>query len=386
MSQSSGSSGQANAGSAAGGFPLDPAEPEGSLAVAYQIDAAHSGAQPTAKLRLPLAPRWSRDLGSTGISYALVANGRVFVTVDTQLLALDARDGAIAWGPLELGGAVQYSDGRVLKWSNAAYENGRIYAANRTGTLYAIDAITGDVVWNIALPGDYQVYSAPTASNGRVYTSRSDGRLFAVSAADGQILWKAAVENGWQSSPAVSSDSVYVCYVCNNTYGIAAPSGKELWYYRGSCTGGGGGSTAVLADGRLYTRGPDGNWIFDAATGTVLDLYRAGPPPAVADKIVFAVNDGVLNAWGADDRRSLWQFGDGSITSAPVVAGAVVIVGNSMGELLALDIRTGLVVSSVQLPYPIQLSNEQDDAAPLTGLSVAGDQLYVPAGSVLSAY
>src|SRR5262249_11983446 len=105
-SQTGGSSGQADAG-----LP-DLPEPEGSVAVAYQIDAAHTGAQLKANLRLPLARRWSRDLGSTGISYPLVANGRVFITVDTQLFALDARDGALAWGPLELGGALSTSSER----------------------------------------------------------------------------------------------------------------------------------------------------------------------------------------------------------------------------------------------------------------------------------
>jgi outer membrane protein assembly factor BamB len=392
--QTGGSSGQADAGNAAGGVLPDLPDPEGSVAVAYQIDAAHTGAQLKAKLRLPLARRWSRDLGSTGISYPLVANGRVFITVDTQLFALDARDGALAWGPLELGGALSTTSERcsaartpcILKWSNATYERGRIYAVNREGTLYAIDALTGDVVWSIKLPGDYDVHSAPTVLNGHIYTSRSSSTLYAVRATDGQVLWSAMVENGWQSSPAVSSDTVYACYLCNNTYAIATLSGKQLWYHRGSCTGGGGGLTAVLADGRLYTRGPDGNWILDAASGTVLDLYQAGPAPAVAGEIVFAVNDGVLNAWRAGDRRSLWRFGDGSITSAPIVAGSIVIAGNSAGELFALDMRNGTVISSIDLPYPVPLSNEQVEDAPLTGLAVAGDQLYVPAGSELFAY
>src|SRR6185437_12398476 len=92
--------------------------PTVGTAVAYQIDAAHTGAQ-FDTITPPLTERWSRDLGGQ-ISYPLIAGGRIFVTVanqnsyGTKLYALDEANGATLWGPVDLGG--------TYNWSNAAYD------------------------------------------------------------------------------------------------------------------------------------------------------------------------------------------------------------------------------------------------------------------------
>src|SRR5436309_18707 len=59
----------------AGGASADP----GALAVAYQIDVAHSGVQTDAALSPPFSRRWSVTLPAQ-VSYPLIAEGKVFVT------------------------------------------------------------------------------------------------------------------------------------------------------------------------------------------------------------------------------------------------------------------------------------------------------------------
>jgi outer membrane protein assembly factor BamB len=84
-----------------------------SDAVAYQIDPAHSG-RATSSLSAPLARKWSVNLGGS-ISYPIIAQGKVFVTVanansnGTQLYALDATSGQTVWGPLAIGGTYFWS-------------------------------------------------------------------------------------------------------------------------------------------------------------------------------------------------------------------------------------------------------------------------------------
>ena len=64
---------------------------------------------------------------------------------------------------------------------------------------------------------------------------------------------------------------------------------------------------------RLYTRGNEANWILDTSTGEPLGTLPSGPPPAVMDGALFAVNDGVLFASDASTKKALWQFGDGAL-------------------------------------------------------------------------
>src|ERR1044072_6169481 len=112
----------------------------GSKSVAYQIDLAHTGSS-SEPIVPPLIRRWSRDLGGQ-ISYPIIADGKVFVTVTNQtptggfvgssLYALNATSGVTSWGPFNLGG--------THPWSGLAYENGRIFALNYDGLLRAFDA------------------------------------------------------------------------------------------------------------------------------------------------------------------------------------------------------------------------------------------------------
>jgi len=90
-------------------------------AVAFQITPSHSGAVTFNSLSFPAASAWSVDVGGPP-SYALIADGKVFVTVQvgtgSQLIALDQSTGATVWGPIVLSGN-----------SNAAYDGGKILSS-----------------------------------------------------------------------------------------------------------------------------------------------------------------------------------------------------------------------------------------------------------------
>src|SRR5690348_6082425 len=70
--------------------------------VAYQINAAHTGAIELPGLTPTLTKRWTVDLGNR-VSYPLIAEGRVFVAVADntfnikKLVALDLATGAKLW-------------------------------------------------------------------------------------------------------------------------------------------------------------------------------------------------------------------------------------------------------------------------------------------------
>src|SRR5260221_1930421 len=91
-------------------------------AVAQQITPDHAGAISFKSMSFPTSSTWSVDLGGQP-SYALIAGGKVFVTVKvglgsetgSQLIALDQATGHTVWGPIQL----------PQGWAFPAYDGGK---------------------------------------------------------------------------------------------------------------------------------------------------------------------------------------------------------------------------------------------------------------------
>ena len=373
----------------------------GDLAVAYQVNVAHSGVQTDSQLAPPFARRWRVTLPAQ-VSYPLIAEGKVFVTAGStssdatrtpRLYALDQASGNILW-----------SQTLPVLWprANAAYDGGRVFVTGNTpvaggpGVMLAYSADTGDLLWRTELPFQWSFTSAPTAANGVVYTAGagSGGTLYAVSESDGRLLGMQSVENGDQSSPALSDNAVFVSYACNQAYGFAQGTLAPLWHYSGPCEGG-GGKTVVYAGGRVYTRDFLGSLVLDADNGTLLRTYEPERAyiyaPAVDATSVFATFPGQSVTAETLDGAPLWTFtGDGQLNTTPLVlntpSGRFVVVGSWLGRIYALDAATGTEVWSTDVGAPVSGADEQNGSEPLAGLAAGQGLVVVPAANTLSAY
>jgi outer membrane protein assembly factor BamB len=372
-------------------FAPDPSPlPPLSQAVAYQNDYAHSGFVTFGTpLTFPANPTWSVTLNGA-ISYPLIAGGKVFVTTagigagnGTQLYALDKQTGSILWGPVAIVGN--------SLWSGLAYDHGKVFVINFEGLLKSFDAATGQEGWSFKLPYVYWADSAPTAVNGIVYVgAASTSTVYAVSESSGTLLWQAAVLGGGESSPAVSSDGVFVTYPCQ-AYKFDPLTGATLWHYTTGCSGG-GGRTPAYANGLLYMR----DWsstlglIFNAATGAQTGNFSESistPIPAFSAQTEFFQSVGTLLGIDLATHNILWSFaGDGHLVSAPIVIDQVVIVGSSSGTVYALDAATGSQLWSGAAGAAIAGPDEMGLSQPLTGFGAGEGYLVIPAGKVLSAW
>jgi FOG: WD40-like repeat len=361
-------------------------------AVNYQIDASHTGSINAPGLTPPLQQKWSVNFGQN-ISYPIIADGKVFVTVrnpsvyGTKLYALNAATGAIAWGPIDLGG--------VYYWSALCYENGRVFALNGDGVLRAFDAANGNIVWTRQLPGQYSFSSAPTVYQGVIYTggAGSGGTVYAVSADTGNVLWTASVMNGSQSSPAVTQDGLYVSYSCPNVYKLNPATGALIWRYSNGCSGG-GGKTPAFYNGRLYVRDYLPDYIFDAQTGAQAGNFVSKSIPAFKGQMGFFLNgpkyfgsSGTLEGRDVNSNSVMWTFGgDGFLQSGLLVVNDYVYVGSDRGKLYALAANTGQQVWSTNVGVGIPYVDEQNSSQPLTGFAAGEGILVVPTKTTLVAY
>ncbi|MDR3580443.1 MAG: PQQ-binding-like beta-propeller repeat protein [Oryzomonas sp.] len=359
-------------------------------AVALQINAAHTGVVNFNNVSMPPTSTWSVNLGGVP-SYALIAGGKVFVTVhfssNSQLVALDQVTGATVWGPISIAGV-----------ANAAYDNNTVFVVSdmisNSGLMQAFDAATGMLKWSTSLTGQYMFSSPPTAANGFIYTggAGSGGTVYAVNQSNGAIAWTQGVANGDDSAPAVSADGVYVTYPCQ-TYSFNPSTGETIWHNSTGCDGG-RGATPLIANGVLYA--PDGvgaysGVTFNAETGALLGSYVADNPPAIDNQNGYFLQSGTLRGTSLTTNFVLWSFaGDGKLVTSPIVVdsgvNSYVFVGSSLGNLYALNAATGAQLWSVNVGAAIPAGPGWGAGMPISSLAAGDGLLLVPAGNTLTAY
>jgi outer membrane protein assembly factor BamB len=330
-------------------WPKRTTETTSNYSITYQGNAQHTGYL-RGTLRPPLTVLWTVKLGGRadgGIGYPVVANGIVVVAANRRLFALDVTSGKILW-----------SKAAVRGWVGPAYENGTIFS-NPVSTLYrkqkfamyAFDERSGEVLWAKKAPREWAFSSPPTAAQGMVYTAASGdgGLVYGYAASNGVLDWTAGVANGDDSSPSVTPHGVYVAYECPQAYDFNPTTGKQIWRYSGSCTGG-GGSTPVVYGGLVFvgdgfvTSSYDG-FILTADKGKVVGRFHSNFTPAIANHRGFFVGGygASLEAAEIPSMRQIWSVsppGD-KYTTPPLVVGDTVYIETADGELFGYASNSG---------------------------------------------
>jgi outer membrane protein assembly factor BamB len=371
--------------------PTPSPTPPLTQSVTYQIDYAHSGRATVGGTgpTFPPSAHWSVTLSGNSISYPIIAGGRVFVTTNappagaiygTTLYALDEATGNVVWGPLPLTGTYAFS--------GIAYDHGTLFVINFDGLLRTFDAASGTPGYSVQLQ-QTSVTSPPTAVNGVLYILGGGG-LSAVDEVTGNTLWTANGPSD-HSAPAVSTDGVFISGPCD-AFKFDPLVGSTLWHFAEGCSGG-GGKTAVFANGSVYVRdlfnlstSQTVNLVLDAATGKQTGTFSPGPAPAFGSNTGFFLSAGTLTATALSTGTTLWTFaGDGTLSSAPIVIDQVVVIGSSSGMVYALDAPTGNVLWNASAGAPVTAPDEQN-ATLTTGLGVGDGYLVVPAGNSLNGW
>lgn len=361
--------------------------PAAADAVTYQIDLAHSGRATLDGFTGRLANQWTRSLGGA-ISYPVIAQGRVYVTVAagtaTELYALDAASGNTVW---------QASIPGQNPVSSLAYDDGRIFALNMSGLVEAFDAATGAQRWSTQLPREWFFPWPPIATGGLVFIGGqgSAGQIYALSEKTGKLTWTSFVRDA--GTPVAYDQFVAITANCQEYYGFAARTGEWLWTDE-TLYSQGGGATPVYYGGKLYVRDhcfDADNRIVKARSGGMRTGFKSDLIPSFftldGNDHIVALVDGRLSATPVGSTSPRWTFrGDGKLSTAPLVIDTYVVEGSTSGKLYVLNEADGLVVSSYKVGAAIDAPQEGSQLQPLTGLGAANGLLIVPAGSQLVAF
>ena len=303
----------------------NPANNPGNLAYAGGGGRvwSSSAASVSRGLRVP-----SFGLGGSSASLRIgarpvVGGGMVFVYDPTGVVtAMSLSGGGRVWQQ-----SVRPENERdTSAGGGVAYDHGRTYVATAYGTVSALDASSGRVVWTKDIEAPAR--GAPTATGGKVFVVTQTNVVLALDAADGTELWsyRGIPETAGllaAASPAVVGDTVVVPYTSGEVIAFDIAKGEPRW------------SEAVTASTRTYA---------------VSSLNDISASPVVDGGVVFATSvagETVANDLKTGERR--WSQGVGS-AHTPVVSGNALFLVDLDDRAIALDRSTGEPLWATKLP------------------------------------
>jgi len=310
----------------------------------------------------------------------VVGDGTLFV-VDTQGMvhAFDADSGARKWTyKMPVPGKVSSS----AFGGGVSYANGRVYATDGVGDVTALNAQDGSMIWSVKPSGPLR--GAPTLAFNSVFVMSQDNQIFALNAADGAILWQESGSVGQAgvfgvAAPAAGQGTVIAGYSSGELAAYRYENGRELWFdalARTSISTEVGALTDVDADpiidnGRVYALGQGGRMAaYELVTGQrIWELNLAGiSTPAVAGEWIFTLTDDArLLAIARSTGKVRWltqlrhfknekKKSDPIFWTGPVLAGNKLWIASSRGEVMTVDVMSGVATQYREVGSPISLA------------------------------
>ncbi|MCH8950475.1 MAG: PQQ-binding-like beta-propeller repeat protein, partial [Chloroflexi bacterium] len=139
---------------------------------------------------------------------------------DGIVYALDATTGDCVWD--------FETDGPII--GGLVLANGLLISPSSDGNLYALDPATGNEERRANVG---EVWARPALSDGVLYVANVDGELRALDAVTLEEVWDQpfSVSTGFLTDPALLNGTVVVGGLGNNLYGVDAETGAERWSF-----------------------------------------------------------------------------------------------------------------------------------------------------------
>ncbi|HBD21104.1 MAG TPA: outer membrane protein assembly factor BamB [Arenimonas sp.] len=200
------------------------------------------------EIESPLAIKasWTRKLGDGNAALGLrqrpaIEGDRLYVSNDEgRVLALDANSGDTLWDSEVVKTGKQGS--RVFFWRRKAIDggltggpgvgNGLVVAGGRNGEIVALDAETGTERWRARATSE--VITAPLVTPDRIVVRSNDGRVFGLDPADGTRKWVfdrgvPALSVRGNGAPVSDGQLVYLGYDDGTVVALRLQDGLVGW-------------------------------------------------------------------------------------------------------------------------------------------------------------
>ncbi|MGF1604785.1 MAG: PQQ-binding-like beta-propeller repeat protein [Rhodothalassiaceae bacterium] len=318
---------------------------------------------------------WAADMGRGNDRFSRligepVSDGKRLYAIDTRatITAVQEQSGASVWRTqIERPGERQ----AIGFGGGVAYRDGRLYATTGLGILAALDADSGEILWQFDATVPFR--GGPSVAENRVIAVTQDNQIFAVDAQTGEVVWdqfglaEPAGTLG-ASSPAIVGDTVIVALSSGELIAFRIENGTPVWQDTLSrtrrltplATLNDIDGHPVVDRGRVFALSHSGRMVsIDLRSGERVwekNIGGVGKPWIGGDFIYLMTVDNQLVAITRSDGRVRWirqlqRFKNqekrrGVIRWAgPVLAGDRLVVASSDGYLVTVSPYTGEFLS-----------------------------------------
>ena len=256
---------------------------------------------------------WEQKLDAPVTAAPMVDKGRVYVVSrDNRAWAINTKNGRVEWQQQST-----TADAGLMGGSSPAMAGRTVILPFSSGEMVAALTGNGLRVWSVAVSGSRRgqarsnisdISSDPVISGNRIYAANQSGRIVAVDRQSGERLWTA--NEGSYSPVWPVAGSVFLVSDASQLVRLDARNGEVIWavdlpLYKKEKTR--RGSYAhfgpVLAGGRLIVASSDGALrSFDPASGELLGEMSipsgAASQPAIVNGVLYVLSqNGQLHAY-----------------------------------------------------------------------------------------
>ena len=232
-----------------------------------------------------------------------------------------------------------------------AFDNERIYLPLAGGTIVALKARDGQLLWRSEMGGelsaspmadDAMIYVASETTNPDGQPRGSSGALRALGREGGVTQWMTPLVKPLRGALTVAGRKLFAGGSDGRAYAFDKFTGGVLWSIPFTAPF---NTQPVLDAGRVYLGSEDGTLItLDEGTGRVIWRYRTKGAVhgrvAVADNTVFfGSGDGYVYAVSADKGRLKWRKRTGGGVEAVAVAGDTVLAASLDNFAYSLNLK-----------------------------------------------
>lgn len=300
------------------------------------------------------------------IAYGILffENNRVLYAISD----LSAKDWEYYRGNYNLPGVTQDGPGAgaYVKWiyktngpitSSPIIANGTVIIGSQDSNYYALDAYTGQKIWNFST--GFRVLSTPAVSDGKVYTGADDGNIYSIDAKTGNQIWAKNVGGRWQglldydvlatnqprSSPVIIGNRLFVGALDGNVYCLDTASGSIVWSHQtlGPILG-----SPAYYNGSVYIASTDVNI---GPNGTLYALSADNGAVQWASQVPQSGGTGTGPDRAGPASSPIVVVGARSNTSANAKVFNMILIGNNGGEYGAKYI-TGYNLDGSRATFP----------------------------------
>lgn len=229
--------------------------------------------------------------------------------------------------------------------------SGVLYFGSSDHSIYALNAVTGAMLWSYQTNGAIGFTSPLVDANDTVYVASWDSTVYALDANSGALKWS-YVASDYVDSPLVMVDDIVYGGLANNDAVIAlfATTGRLVW----TSAAGAGGSGGIVSNGKgLLFAASRSNLNFSALNDHTGDVVWSVPVGAVLLSAPSMDAYGVAYDGGNDERvyalytaagggAVKWTFQtNGAVRCTPTVCNGVVYATSQDGSVSAIESSSG---------------------------------------------